>query len=268
MVILKKIFDTPFALVGGNITSIAEGVGQAQGRVVNISLDDGLKIAFWDSQNQKMCTRIKLASPKVGAFISVLVMFKDEEKRNAVAVNFKYSGIWDFKQEEPTPTMSGKIMDIIDEGDAATVVLEDGRCSRFENVEKGYQMAKRLKKKAKIDQNIDIFEKDGVGVNFKIDNNNWELAKSVSAIIGKTRFIDEGTSAGRPYIKTKVSFYNGKDQNGQAKFENKNIYFTNDHNKDMIGSIREKIKPNSNVAIVGVQSSQDNYEGYFYFPLK
>ena len=128
-------------------------------------------------------------------------------------------------------------------------------------------MAKRLLKKAKIDQSIEISEKNGTGINFRLDNNQWEIRKSVSAIIGKTRFIDEGISAGRPYIKTKISYYDGKDQNGQTKFVNKNVYFTNDHNKDMIGSIKEKIKPNSNVAVVGVQSSQDNYEGYFYFPL-
>lgn len=102
------------SLVAGEVVACREGTGGATGKVVNVKIagkvwnpntrteeDKELDIAFWnDADNNRMLAdRITKAKVGVGSFITALVVPKEDGK-NAVGVNFKYSGVWTFAPSE------------------------------------------------------------------------------------------------------------------------------------------------------------------------
>lgn len=275
MVIIKKILGSSMALVGGIVSKYAEGTGNALGKVVNIKLDDGTEIAFWNSEDgtRKLAERVKAAHVKTGSFISALVTFKDSECKKANAINFKYNGIWTFTEKTPVATDSGVVMDIADNGNEVIVTLDTGKSIAFKNPEdKGYKFADRIRGKVEIGDEIEIaMQKDSV-TNFKVGD-NWEIMRSISAIIGNTAFLDEGhTTKGAPYVRVNQSIYQGKDANGNNVFETAYVYFDNNQNADMINSVKEKIPPKTMSAIVCSKNQgtdKDNvYTGYYFVPIK
>lgn len=275
MVIIKKILGSSMALVGGTVTRYAEGSGNALGKVVNIKLDDGIEIAFWnaDEKSKRLADRIKAANVKVGSFISALVTFKDEECKKANALNFKYNGIWTFTEKTPTPSESGIIMEMDASNDKVTVTLDTGKIIDFVNPkDKGYRFADRIKTKASVGEEIEIAMQNGNVTNFKIGD-NWEIQRTLSAIIGNSAFLDEGkTSKGSPYIRVNQSIYQGKDKNGNNQYETAYVYFDNSQNMEMITSVREKLQPRTPNVIVCSKNQggdKDNvYTGYYFITLK
>jgi hypothetical protein len=270
MVIIKKVFDTSFALVGGYIKQYKEGTGNAKGKVINITLDDGMEIAFWDSQfnkTAKLATRLKMANAKVNSFITVLVHIKDETNKKAQAINFKYGGVWSFKEKTPVSTDSGFVMDITDDGETIAVMLDTGNQYIFENHSQGYKMADRARKKVTVGDEIEVVADENNSVsNFKSGGEDWEILKNINAIVGKVSFVDEGFNgkAQKPYIEVKTGYCTGKDASGNYLFESKSAYFNNDHNEDMIGAVKEKLLPKTQAAIVCAETSKDNFDGYYF----
>lgn len=275
MVIIKKILGSNMALVGGMVSRYAEGTGSALGKVVNIRLDDGIDIAFWNSEDKtkKLADRIKAAHVKVGSFISVLVTFKDDECKKATAINFKYNGVWTFNEKAPIATDSGAVMNLVDNGNEIVVTLDNGKDIYFKNPEgKGYRFADRLRGKVEVGDEIEIVLQNGEVVNFKVSD-KWEIIRTISAIIGNVAFHDEGhTTRGSSYIRVNQSIYQGKDESGNSQYETAYVYFDNNQNADMIASVKEKIPPRTPCVIVCSKNQgtdKDNvYTGYYFIPIK
>lgn len=276
MVIIKKILGSNMSLVGGIVQRYADGIGLAVGKVVNIRLDDGTDIAFWNSDDgtRKLATRIKNANVKVGSFLSALVSFKDEECKKANAINFKYNGIWTFKEKLPTASKSGIIMDMSDNGNEVAITLDDGSNFSFKNPQgKGYRFADRVRARAKIGYDIDIAVQNDAITNFKIGD-NWEITRSISAIIGNVAFLDKGTThRNTPYIRANMSIYNGRDKNGESNYETAYVYFDNSQNAEMISSVETKIPPKTPAVIVCSKNKPDDetdnvYTGYYFMPIR
>jgi hypothetical protein len=274
MIIIKKILGTSMALVGGTVARYAEGTGNAAGKVVNIKLDDGIEIAFWngDDKTKKLADRVKAARVKHGSFISALVTFKDEECKKANAINFKYNGIWTFNEKAPTPTDSGIVMDMKESADEVVITLDNGKSISFTNpTEKGYRFADRIRGKVSVGEEIEVAMQNNAVTNFKVSD-NWEISRSISAIIGNTAFLDEGhTSRGNAYVRVNQSIYQGKDDKGNSSYDTAYIYFDNTQNADMINSVKEKIPPKTTNVIVCSKNQggdKDNvYTGYYFIPI-
>ena len=274
MIIIKKILGSNMSLVGGIVSHYAEGTGSATGKVVNIKLDDGMQIAFWnsDDMSKKLADRVKGAKVKVGSFISVLVTFRDEECKKANAINFKYNGEWNFQENEPTAEKSGIIMNIEEVNGSVIIQLDDETKVTFKNPEKGYHFADRIKAKAEVGVDIDIAFQNGEVSNFKIGD-EWEIRRNISAIIGSVAFLDEGkTTKGTPYIRVNQSIYKGKNKDGVSQFDTAFVYFDSNQNRDMINSVREKLKPKTSCVLVcskNKNTEKDNvYSGYYFIPIK
>jgi hypothetical protein len=257
-------------LIGGKVKSISEGTGQAQGKVVNVVLEDGTQVAFWDNESRKMATRFRLARVKVGAFISILAMLKDTTKANAI--NFKYNGIWDFKEDLSSlkPTLKGKITGIDMTDNGIEIALDNQGFVEFQNYEKGYQFMDRLiDRQPCVGDTLSVVIQDGKIINFAI-NDNWEIHRSISAIIGNVAFVDECvTTEGNPSIKVNISIFDHKDKNtGENIFKNCYIYFDNENNPDMVERVKENVKTHSPIAIVGSKHGKNHdkeiFRGYYF----
>lgn len=256
-------------LIGGNVKSISEGTGLAEGKVVNLTLSDGTQVAFWNNSAREMANRIRKANVKIGSFISILAMFRETNKANAI--NFKYNGIWEFEEDvkKITPSSSGVITNIHFSDDEATVELDGKEKIIVRNVEKGYRFAERLKnRKPAIGDKFAVIKQDEKLINFAV-NDTWEINRSVSAIIGNVAFIDETISpSGKPRIKVNVSIFDHKDKKtGDNIYRNCYVYFDNENNASMIDSIKEKLKPHTSVAIVGKRNNnteKDIFTGFYF----
>ena len=256
-------------LVGGKIKSISEGTGLAAGKVVNLTLVDGTQIAFWNNESRQMASRIRLAKVKVGSFISVLAMFKEDNKANAI--NFKYNGVWDFTENISSikATTEGKIINIDTLADEVRVSLDNASVVSFKNIEKGYKFADRFnERKPAIGNTLSVSEQSGKMMNFAIDG-KWEITRSISAVIGNVAFIDESrTAKGDPRIKVNISIFDHKDaKTGENFYRNCYVYFDNENNPNMVDSVKQKLKKHTPVAIVGSKNPNNEKETYtgFYF---
>jgi len=110
--IIRQIGD--LTLYAGVITEVREGSGNAAGRVVNIKLtgmeydrekntdvETAVDIAFWNSDKEgasQLADRAKKANLAVGKFVTVLA--RTVEAGKVFAVNFKYSGVWNFPEKD------------------------------------------------------------------------------------------------------------------------------------------------------------------------
>lgn len=256
-------------LIGGNVKSIAEGTGMAAGKVVNLTLADGTQIAFWNNESREMANRIRKANVKIGSFISILAMFKDEHKANAI--NFKYNGVWDFDEDVNSikSTAAGLITNIESGIDEVKVTIDDGTVISFKNLEKGHRFADRIKeKKIRIGTKIAVQEQNGKMMNFAVDG-NWEINRSVSAVIGNVAFVDESrTPSGAPRVKVNISIFDHKDRaTNENVYRNCYIYFDNENNPNMVESVKQKMKQHAPVAIVGKRNEKmekETYTGYYF----
>lgn len=256
-------------LVGGNVKTIAEGTGMAAGKVVNLTLADGTQIAFWNNESREMANRIRKANVKIGSFISILAMFKEDNKANAI--NFKYNGVWDFDEDTASikPAAEGLVINFSSTANDMTVTLDNGSIVTFKNIEKGHRFADRIKeKKIKIGTKIAVQEQAGKMTNFAVDD-VWEINRSVSAVIGNVAFVDESkTSSGSPRVKVNISIFDHKDRTtGENIYRNCYIYFDNENNPNMVESVKQKMKQHSAVAIVGKRNDKmekETYTGYYF----
>lgn len=271
MLIIKNILSRKgLSLVGGKIKTIAEGTGLAAGKVVNITLTDGTQIAFWDNETRQMASRLRLAKPKVGSFISVLAMFKDKDERKANAINFKYNGVWSFAENTASlkPTNEGNIVDVADVGGETRVTLDNRSVVSFKNLEKGYRFQDRLKELGPIvGKKLAIVENGGKMTNFAIDG-VWNIKKTIHAVIGNAAFIDESIAPdGSPRVKVNVSIFDHKEPDGTNIYRNCYCYFDNNNSPNMVESVKEKVRQHSPIAIVGNKNPKTEKETYtgFYF---
>ena len=96
-------------LVAGIVVGCREGSGASAGRVVNVKIrgsvynpdkkveeEKTIDVAFWNSEenNRMLADRVIKAGVGVGAFITALVIMKEDNK--ASGINFKYNGVWNF----------------------------------------------------------------------------------------------------------------------------------------------------------------------------
>lgn len=255
-------------LVGGKIKSRTDGTGLAEGKVVNIKLEDGIEVAFWDNETRELASRVKKAGVKVGSFISILATFK-EGKGNAI--NFKYNGVWDFREDTASikPTKSGLVVDVKEGNGFTTVTLDNGEKINFENIEKGIKFSDRIAGKLKIGNEVAIQYQNGKMTNFSIDG-NWEITHTISAVIGSVAFIDETNDGDKQRVRLNISVYDHRDKaTGQNIYRNVYVFFDNANNAKMVESVKTKIKPRTQVAVVGKRTMKEKeiYTGFYFLNL-
>jgi hypothetical protein len=273
MVIIKDINGSTRSLIAGKVVALTDGVGAAAGRVVNLKLDDGTDIAFWNDNEKNLGSRLKAMNVKVGSFISVLVTFRDETRKKANAINFMYGGIWRFPRDIPTATTTGIVTDVVDNGQEVVVTLNGNEKIHFKNpVGQGYRFADRARKNNVMGTNMEVVVENGEVKNFKVNDNNWEIDNSIYAIIGKVSYIDEGTTpSNNPYVRINQSIYIGKS-NGESNFAPAYTYFDNQRSSEMLGTIKECVKPTDNVAVICRKNSskkdERQFTGFYFVPLK
>ncbi len=259
MIIMKSILgDSNFSLVGGKVAKVTEGTGKAEGRLVSVELNDGLKIAFWDSENKKLASRVKMAKVKEGSYITVLGNLKDEKTMNAV--NFRYSGVWKFSQANMEPTYCGVITNIAVEDGVYSITMDNDEVYTIRN--KGtFRLAEFFESKnASVGDEFAFIANESKDCTNLCYNSEWYNVPSINALMGTVSFIDEGTSAYGSYVRVNVSIYNGAEKG----FEKVYVYFDE---PQIIDSIKQNLKPRTPSAFVGRMSKENTLKGYYYIVL-
>lgn len=256
-------------LICGKIKSITNGTGKAAGTLKTLTLMDDTKVTFWDNQNRQMASRLAAAKAEAGSFISILASFR--EGRNPNAINFKYNGPWDFSEDTSTlhPNVEGVIADIITNPNETHVLLDNGETISFKNSANGYRFADRFnERKATVGNKISVIKQGDNIQNFAL-NDKWEISRSINAVIGRVAFIDETKDENKsPRLKLNVSYFSHTNrETGEKVYKNVYCYFDNNKNSNMVESVKQRVKQNSQVAIIGKKNSNAKIETYtgFYF---
>ena len=274
MVVAKRLLGSNLSLVAGYVEKYAEGIGNALGKVVNLRID-GVDIAFWNSTEGglQMANIIRSAKVSVGSFISCSCVFKDTTYKKARGVGFKFNGVWTFSEKMPVASKQGIIMNTERNEEKFIITLDNDEKVTFNNLAKGYHYADRIAAKAVIGSEIEIAEQNGEVTNFRVGDGKWEIRRSLSAIVGKVAFVDEGeTNTGVPFVRINISVYKGKDINGNSKYENVYAYFDDSRSSGMISQCKKLMKRGEIVVVVGTKNehsgTHDAYSGYFFNIIK